>query len=220
MAGLTRGRLGPPRSEAALADDRLSLRETAARSGLSASHLRLLARSKRLKAEKLGRDWFNNRGRRARVSSRRALTEEGPVQAQAGSTCAGVERVARANGSTKDDHTPQHVGVGRAGGPGPVEVRITGLQIAVADEQAPGHVLDGVVVRGRENCRSNPENEVRKVMPNSPQGSCAIQHIPDGLAQPHPYFSDGIGRLVPQDRVEFEHINYLAKPLEPDPHLH
>jgi excisionase family DNA binding protein len=41
-----------------LADDLLSLREAAARSGLSASHLRLLARMGRLGAKKLGRDWF------------------------------------------------------------------------------------------------------------------------------------------------------------------
>ncbi|HYN50773.1 MAG TPA: helix-turn-helix domain-containing protein [Thermoleophilaceae bacterium] len=41
-----------------MADDLLSLREAAARSGLSSSHLRLLARTGRLKAEKLGRDWF------------------------------------------------------------------------------------------------------------------------------------------------------------------
>jgi DNA (cytosine-5)-methyltransferase 1 len=41
-----------------LADDFLSLREAAARSGLSASHLRLLARSGRLEARRLGRDWF------------------------------------------------------------------------------------------------------------------------------------------------------------------
>ena len=41
-----------------MADDALSLREAAARSGLSASHLRLLARTGRLKAQKIGRDWF------------------------------------------------------------------------------------------------------------------------------------------------------------------
>lgn len=41
-----------------MADDLLSLREGAARSGLSASHLRLLARTGRIKAQKLGRDWF------------------------------------------------------------------------------------------------------------------------------------------------------------------
>jgi excisionase family DNA binding protein len=41
-----------------LADDLLSLREAAVRSGLSASHLRLLARTGRIKAQKIGRDWF------------------------------------------------------------------------------------------------------------------------------------------------------------------
>jgi hypothetical protein len=41
-----------------LADDLLSLREAAARSGLSASHLRLLACTGRLEARKFGRDWF------------------------------------------------------------------------------------------------------------------------------------------------------------------
>ncbi len=41
-----------------MADDLLSLREAAARSGLSASHLRLLARTGRIAAQKLGRDWF------------------------------------------------------------------------------------------------------------------------------------------------------------------
>jgi excisionase family DNA binding protein len=41
-----------------LGDDWLSLREAAASSGISASHLRLLARTGRIKAQKLGRDWF------------------------------------------------------------------------------------------------------------------------------------------------------------------
>jgi excisionase family DNA binding protein len=41
-----------------LADDWLSLREAAVKSGLSASHLRLLARTGRLRATKFGRDWF------------------------------------------------------------------------------------------------------------------------------------------------------------------
>ena len=36
----------------------MSLREVAARTGLSASHLRLLARTGRVPARKLGRDWF------------------------------------------------------------------------------------------------------------------------------------------------------------------
>lgn len=41
-----------------MADDWLSLREAADHSGLSASHLRLLARTGRIQARKLGRDWF------------------------------------------------------------------------------------------------------------------------------------------------------------------
>jgi excisionase family DNA binding protein len=36
----------------------LSLKEAAARSGLSQSHLQLLARTGRLRAVRLGRDWF------------------------------------------------------------------------------------------------------------------------------------------------------------------
>jgi len=41
-----------------LADDLLSLREAAARSGMSASNLRLLARTGKIAARKLGRDWL------------------------------------------------------------------------------------------------------------------------------------------------------------------
>ena len=44
-----------------MADDLLSLREAAAQSGLSASHLRLLARNGKLEARKLGRDWFTSK---------------------------------------------------------------------------------------------------------------------------------------------------------------
>jgi excisionase family DNA binding protein len=36
----------------------MSLREAAVQSGLSASHLRLLARTGRIQARKLGRDWL------------------------------------------------------------------------------------------------------------------------------------------------------------------
>jgi excisionase family DNA binding protein len=36
----------------------ISLKEAAARFGLSHSHLRLLARSGRLQATRMGRDWF------------------------------------------------------------------------------------------------------------------------------------------------------------------
>lgn len=40
-------------------DERLiSLKEAAARSGLSHSHLRLLARTGKIEARRLGRDWF------------------------------------------------------------------------------------------------------------------------------------------------------------------
>ena len=41
-----------------MADDLLSLREAAARTGLSASHLRLLARTGRIVARQLGGYWF------------------------------------------------------------------------------------------------------------------------------------------------------------------
>lgn len=44
-----------------MGDDPLSLREAAALSGLSASHLRLLARTGRLEARKVGRDWLTTR---------------------------------------------------------------------------------------------------------------------------------------------------------------
>jgi excisionase family DNA binding protein len=40
-----------------LADDFLSLREAAARTGLSASHLRLLARTGRIEAQRIGSYW-------------------------------------------------------------------------------------------------------------------------------------------------------------------
>ncbi len=41
-----------------MADDLLSLREAAAVSGLSASHLRLLARTGRIEARRLGSYWY------------------------------------------------------------------------------------------------------------------------------------------------------------------
>ena len=36
----------------------ISLKEAAARSGLSHSHLRLLARTGKIRARRMGRDWF------------------------------------------------------------------------------------------------------------------------------------------------------------------
>jgi len=44
-----------------LADDILSLREAAAASGLSASHLRLLARTGRIEARRVGSYWVTTR---------------------------------------------------------------------------------------------------------------------------------------------------------------
>ncbi|HUQ78581.1 MAG TPA: helix-turn-helix domain-containing protein [Patescibacteria group bacterium] len=44
-----------------MGDDLLSLREAAVVSGLSASHLRLLARTGKVPAQKLGRDWFTTK---------------------------------------------------------------------------------------------------------------------------------------------------------------
>jgi excisionase family DNA binding protein len=41
-----------------LADDLLSLREAAARTGLSASHLRLLVRTGRIEAQRIGSYWL------------------------------------------------------------------------------------------------------------------------------------------------------------------
>ena len=40
-----------------MADELIVLREAAARSGLSASHLRTLARTGEIKAVRIGRDW-------------------------------------------------------------------------------------------------------------------------------------------------------------------
>jgi hypothetical protein len=61
-----------------LADDLLSLREAAARSELSASHLRLLARTGRLKAQKLGRDWFTTEAAVAAYLADEALRANDP----------------------------------------------------------------------------------------------------------------------------------------------
>jgi hypothetical protein len=44
-----------------LADDWLSLREAAEASGLSASHLRLLARTGRIEAKRIGAYWVTTR---------------------------------------------------------------------------------------------------------------------------------------------------------------
>jgi len=67
-----------------LADDLLSLREAAARSGLSASHLRLLARNGRLKARKLGRDWFTTDAAVAAYLADEALRANDPRKRRRG----------------------------------------------------------------------------------------------------------------------------------------
>jgi DNA (cytosine-5)-methyltransferase 1 len=67
-----------------LADDLLSLREAAARSGLSASHLRLLARNGRLEARKLGRDWFTTDAAVAAYLADEALRANDPRKRRRG----------------------------------------------------------------------------------------------------------------------------------------
>jgi excisionase family DNA binding protein len=55
-----------------LADDLLSLGEAAALTGLSASHLRLLASSGRIRAQKVGRNWITTEAAvRAYLADRR-----------------------------------------------------------------------------------------------------------------------------------------------------
>lgn len=68
-----------------MADDVLSLREAAARSGLSASHLRLLARSGRIKAQKLGRDWFTTEAAVLAYLKDEALRKNDPLKRRRGS---------------------------------------------------------------------------------------------------------------------------------------
>ncbi len=67
-----------------MADDLLSLREAAARTGLSASHLRLLARSGRIKAQKLGRDWFTTEAAVVAYLADEALRSRDPYKRQRG----------------------------------------------------------------------------------------------------------------------------------------
>ncbi len=55
----------------------ISLKEAAALSGLSHSHLRLLARTGKLAARRLGRDWFTTEGAvAAYLDSQRSRTDE------------------------------------------------------------------------------------------------------------------------------------------------
>ena len=68
-----------------MADDLLSLREAADRSGLSASHLRLLARSGRLPARKMGRDWFTTEAAVVAYLKDEALRKNDPMKRRRGS---------------------------------------------------------------------------------------------------------------------------------------
>jgi excisionase family DNA binding protein len=63
-----------------LADDVLSLREAAAVSGLSGSHLRWLAREARIKATKLGRDWFTTEAAVRAYLADEALRKKDPFK--------------------------------------------------------------------------------------------------------------------------------------------
>lgn len=63
-----------------MADDLLSLREAAARTGLSASHLRYLARDGRVAAKKLGRDWFTTEAAVRAYLADEALRKKDPYK--------------------------------------------------------------------------------------------------------------------------------------------
>ena len=67
-----------------MADDFLSLREAAARSGLSASHLRRLARDGKIQAHKLGRDWFTTEAAVLAYLADEALRKKDPYKRRRG----------------------------------------------------------------------------------------------------------------------------------------
>jgi len=56
----------------------ISLKEAAARSGLSQSHLQLLARKGRLAAKRMGRDWFTTPEALAAYVTNAELRKKGP----------------------------------------------------------------------------------------------------------------------------------------------
>jgi excisionase family DNA binding protein len=61
-----------------LADDLLSLREAAARTGLSASHLRLLARSGKVEAHRIGSYWVTTEAAVVAYLANEALRAKDP----------------------------------------------------------------------------------------------------------------------------------------------
>ena len=67
-----------------MADDLLSLREAAARSDLSASHLRLLARTGRLEARRLGGYWFTTEAAVRAYLANEALRKKDPYKRRRG----------------------------------------------------------------------------------------------------------------------------------------
>jgi hypothetical protein len=56
----------------------ISLKEAAAQNVLSLSHLQLLARTGRLRAKKIGRDWFTTREAVAEYVNDAELRKKGP----------------------------------------------------------------------------------------------------------------------------------------------
>ena len=60
------------------AESPIPLKEAAARFGLSHSHLRLLARTGRLRATRMGRDWFTTAAAVAAYLQDPALRRKGP----------------------------------------------------------------------------------------------------------------------------------------------
>ncbi len=63
-----------------MADDLLSLREASARTGMSASNLRLLARTGKIAARKLGRDWFTTEAAVLAYLADEALRKKDPYK--------------------------------------------------------------------------------------------------------------------------------------------
>ncbi len=67
-----------------MADDFLSLREAAARSGLSASHLRLLARTGKIEARRIGSYWVTTEAAVRAYLANEALRAKDPYKRRRG----------------------------------------------------------------------------------------------------------------------------------------
>lgn len=61
-----------------MAEEYISLREAAARTGLSASHLRLLARTNRIEARKFGFEWLTTEAAVRAYMADEALRSKNP----------------------------------------------------------------------------------------------------------------------------------------------